>query len=487
MNIIDAIEDRELFAPFLGRDHSTWGNWMSALRCLYGLPLRRQDRLIIRECTGRRKLRCLPGEGFSEALFITGRRSGKSRTAALIGGFEAVFGGHEKKLAPGEQGMVAILAPTREQAGIVFKYLRALFETPMLAAEVVRETRTKFELRNGLTVAVLTGDHKRARGYTLVCAIVDELAFFGVDDAARVKNDTELVRGLKPSLATTGGKLIGITSPWIKAGYVYRMYKRNHANDTGRVLVWNCGSRTMNPTLPQSVIDEALEEDPTAARSEYLGEFREGASQFITPDIVEALVKKGRVESIPDRHHKYVAFFDASGGRADSASMAIAHTEEGRVVLDLLQEWRAPHNPPEVIRKAAGILGVWGIRSVTGDRYAAGFVERAFHALGRHYRPSDRSKSEIYMEALPLLCSGAIELLDNDRMVKQFSGLIRLSRSGGKDIVDHPPGGHDDLCNAACGALVNATAPEGGRIGVWGDVGSGNRARNFVHVLMNCD
>ena len=34
---------------------------------------------------------------------------------------------------------------------------------------------------------------------------------------------------------------------------------------------------------------------------------------------------------------------------------------------------------------------------------------------------------------------------------------MRTAR-GGKDSVDHPPNGHDDLANAACGALVLTTA-----------------------------
>jgi len=35
-------------------------------------------------------------------------------------------------------------------------------------------------------------------------------------------------------------------------------------------------------------------------------------------------------------------------------------------------------------------------------------------------------------------------------------GLERRARSGGKDLVTHYPGGHDDVANAAAGALVAA-------------------------------
>ena len=36
----------------------------------------------------------------------------------------------------------------------------------------------------------------------------------------------------------------------------------------------------------------------------------------------------------------------------------------------------------------------------------------------------------------------------------QLCGLERRTAWGGRDSIDHGPGGHDDLANAAAGALV---------------------------------
>lgn len=105
MNIIDAIKDRNLFRPFLANKHdnlSTWLNWFAALRCLYGLPVAKARHDVVRSCTGRDPSR-LPRGGFDTALFLTGRRSGKSRTAAVIGAYEAALAGHETKLSKGER------------------------------------------------------------------------------------------------------------------------------------------------------------------------------------------------------------------------------------------------------------------------------------------------------------------------------------------------------------------------------------------------
>jgi hypothetical protein len=46
--------------------------------------------------------------------------------------------------------------------------------------------------------------------------------------------------------------------------------------------------------------------------------------------------------------------------------------------------------------------------------------------------------------------------LDNPKLINQFIGLERRTARGGRDSIDHPPGGHDDICNAVAGfASIN--------------------------------
>ena len=116
MDIIEAIKDKQLFRPFLGK-LKTWEAWMVAMRCLYGLPIKGEAaKELIHECTGRTTL---PQEGFSTALFLTGRRSGKSRVAAIVAAYESALAGHESKLAKGERGIVLVASPTKSQSKIV--------------------------------------------------------------------------------------------------------------------------------------------------------------------------------------------------------------------------------------------------------------------------------------------------------------------------------------------------------------------------------
>jgi hypothetical protein len=452
VNILQAIADPNLFGPFFGKDLKSWRAWGVALKALYGLPVTGTGGIkLIKDCMGRDAAK-LPRSGFDQALFLTGRRSGKSRTAAAIGAFEAVLAGHEKKLAKGERGVVPIISPSRSQSRIVKDYLRNIFETPLLREQLVRETATSFELVNGTRVEILAGDYKTVRGFTLLSAIVDEVAFMGVDAESKVRSDTELIRALLPGLATTGGTLVAISSPHARKGWVWRQYQRCFGNDEAKTLVWNAASRTMNPTLPQRVVDQALADDLQAAKSEYLGEFRDDVSSYLPQEVIEALVVPGRRELQPDRHHIYRAFADVSGGRGDDATLAIAHQENGVVVIDKLCRYRPPFNPHLVIRQMVDEVRRWGIINVTGDNYAAEFVSTTFGTYGTGYQRCEKNKNQLYAELLPKICSREIELLDEPALVQQLASLERRVRAGGRDIIDHPPGGHDDLANVVAGA-----------------------------------
>jgi hypothetical protein len=81
--------------------------------------------------------------------------------------------------------------------------------------------------------------------------------------------------------------------------------------------------------------------------------------------------------------------------------------------------------------------------------------------LSIHLEPAEKTKSDIYLDLLPLINSKAVRLLDHDRLMLQFVGLERTTKSGGRDRIDHTRGCHDDVANAAAGALVYAYAGSG--------------------------
>ncbi len=464
MNIIEAIRDPNLFRPFLANKKdslSTWKPWLIALRVLHGLPVTSSyGRDLIRQCTGRDPKK-LPadGYGFNQALFLTGRRSGKSRIAALTAAYAAALSGLEKKLAPGEVGMVPVVAPTKHQGRIVRNYLRAIFQPSMLNQEVVSDRKNDtFVLRNGVTIDILPGDFRHVRGYTILQLCCDELAHFSYAEDSRVRSDTELVRAIQPSLATVNGRFIGISTPYGRKGFCWNTYNKHFGNNKSKVLVWNAPSRVMNCTLPQSVVDAALAEDMASAKAEYLGEFRDDVCIFLPPELIDNLVVKGRLENLPRPKISYSAFYDGSGGRNDAAAVSIAHLDGRKVVHDLIRNFPSPHNPYQVIADMAGILKQWGIRRVMGDAYAGEFSSAAWASHGIGYKKCSKQTSELYQEMLPLISSGELELLDNKLLIKQLCALERRTRGGGRDQISHPPRSHDDSAASLAGVCFEVKA-----------------------------
>jgi hypothetical protein len=67
------------------------------------------------------------------------------------------------------------------------------------------------------------------------------------------------------SMCPDHGVLILGSSVYRKRGFMYRQYKELHGNDEAESLVWFAPSHVMNPRLPQSVVDKALQNDKARA------------------------------------------------------------------------------------------------------------------------------------------------------------------------------------------------------------------------------
>lgn len=155
----------------------------------------------------------------------------------------------------------------------------------------------------------------------------------------------------------------------------------------------------------------------------------------------------------------YVAFCDPSGGSSDSMTLAVAHKGLfGWAVLDGYWERRPPFSPDDCVREFSETLKSYGISSVVGDKYAAQWTVERFREHEITYKHSALTKSEIFTTFVALLNSGKVKLPSDKKLKAQFESLERCSSRTGRDVIEHPPSGHDDVCNAAAGALVLASA-----------------------------
>ena len=454
MTIVEALGDRHLFGHLPAFTHlGTWRAWLVFLRAAYGLPLNDDDRASFQRHTGRRSYAPPPG-GWPEVVCIVGRQSGKTRIAATIAAFEAATATPE----PDGTEVYALLVGQDQRASVrtVFRYARAPFDrVPMLAQVVANTTAETFTLSTGCTVAAYPARPAAVRGLRARVVVLDELAFFRGSD--NLPTDAEMLRAVRPTLATTAGKLVILSSPYAQSGALYELHRRHFGRDDSPVLVWQASAPDMNPTLSRDYLQRMAQDDPEAYRSEVLGEFRAGVATFLDPEIVAASVDTGTRERPPAPGIAYVCFDDpASGSGTDAWTKAIAHRERERVVLDVLRTWTPPFNPSGVMAESAALSKAYGAHATSGDRYAPGFVLEGFRAHGVTYAPSTRDRSTLYLELLPLLNADRVRLLDVPDLLRELRGLERRRGTVGRDRVDHAPGQHDDRSNAAAGALVLA-------------------------------
>jgi hypothetical protein len=286
--ILAAMDDDRLWSPWF-KDRATWQPWRAFLAALFGLPLSEPDLAVFRAATGRT---APPAGGFTEAWLAVGRRGGKSMILALIAAYLAVFRDWRSFLAPGERGTIKVMACDRRQARVIHRYCRALLqEVPVLAALVTDVNDDEIVLTNRVVIEIQTASFRAVRGYTVIAALCDEIAFWRSDEAS-ANPDAEIIAAIRPAMATIPGAVfLAASSPYAKRGELWNNFRRWHGHDDAPVLVWHAPTRTMNSTVPQRVIDEAIERDPDAAGAEFNALFRTDIESFVSRDVVEALIE----------------------------------------------------------------------------------------------------------------------------------------------------------------------------------------------------
>jgi hypothetical protein len=435
MTILEALADRNLFGSLPAfRDLETWTAWRAFLASVYGLPR--------------------PG-GYSEAVAIVGRQSGKTRLAAAIATFEAISAERE----PGSD-LFAVLVAQDQRAALrtSFRYASAPFEaSAILKRSIVSQTADTQALETGVTLAAYPCRPAAVRGLRALVVVVDELAFFISTDGR--PTDTEMLRALRPCLATTGGKLIVLSSPYAQSGALWDLHRKHYGRDDSSTLCWTASAPEMNPTLPADYLERMKQDDPEAYRSEVLGKFRAGVSTFLDSDALEACVADRR-ELQP----------------ADGLSLRRVHRSEGRGQGrihggDCSPRRRRARDRRLRARMESAVQPCGrgrGVRGAAENVFLPGSDGRSVcrrMASGSLPLSLDRIRSGRSRSLSPLpRADTACECGDGgdpercQATLAELRGLERRRGTAGRDRVDHRPGSHDDRANSVAGVVYLAGA-----------------------------
>jgi hypothetical protein len=123
MNILDALDDPKVFGGFFRA--GTWDAWRVFMAALFGLPMTDDQLATYRRFTGRTTPPTAP---LHEAWLVCGRRGGKSFVLATIAVYLAAFKDWRQYLAPGEVGVIMIIAADRRQARVIMRYCTGLLK-----------------------------------------------------------------------------------------------------------------------------------------------------------------------------------------------------------------------------------------------------------------------------------------------------------------------------------------------------------------------
>jgi hypothetical protein len=151
----------------------------------------------------------------------------------------------------------------------------------------------------------------------------------------------------------------------------------------------------------------------------------------------------GRHELPPCESIQYTACCDAT------------HVEGDHIVIDVVRGIRGG-KPADTVAEYATLLKTYGVHSVRGDLFSGAWVRDDFLKCGIAYEPLEKNKSELYLDFLPILMQGRMELLDDRVMFNQLINLERRTSRIGRDVVCHPSikGATDDRINVVAAVAV---------------------------------
>jgi hypothetical protein len=180
--------------------------------------------------------------------------------------------------------------------------------------------------------------------------------------------------------------------PNLKSRKPKRLLKKRSNDDA--VLVVNGATELFNPTIDQAKIARELADDPEAARSDWMAEFRSGLSALLDDAVIDDAIDYARPLELPPRQGlKYHGFVDASAGRGDAFTCCIGHCqdnkENARFVCDVIRGRSAPFDDPQAVaQEYVQLANAYSCNAITGDNYSGEWVANAFRNGAQRYEVS---------------------------------------------------------------------------------------------------
>ncbi len=206
-------------------------------------------------------------------LVNASRQSGKSSTSALIALWTALYQ---------PNSLVLMVSPSLRQSGELFKKSLDMYRAMgrPVASEV--ENRLSLELENKSRIISLPGTEATIRGMSGAALLL-------LDEASRV--DDDLLAAVRPMLATSGGRLIALSTPNGPIGWWYKAWIKEQGWERYEIPA------TMCPRIsPEFLAEERATLGAISFAREYMCSFETPEGALWKPEWIE----ETRVVAHPD-------------------------------------------------------------------------------------------------------------------------------------------------------------------------------------------
>jgi hypothetical protein len=361
-------------------------------------------------------------------VLICGVRGGKS-TLSVGHAIKSVFAVDLSKVPTHETTRYVIVGPNIKHATDTYKKLLGYLQSsPVLQRHVEGEPTAdtvKIKRPDGriveITVVAASKGGRNVRGVWLVGITIEEAAMFGSESSGAVVNVEELLEAAETRLLD-GCQAWIITSPYGPVGLVYDLYKRHFGRTDTTTLVVHAPTRALNPSFPQSRIDEITLEDPDTAAREYGAEWVDADSAFLESLLLDAAMS--RTELVRTGRATVAAMDPATRGNAWTLSVGWSspHYESTdgtkrparKVTVAGVWQWvgskKEPLSPRKVFKEMADILRPYGVSQVYSDQWSLDAL--ADHAVSAGLRLVEHEGDGMapYLSLRTLLSNGLVEL-----------------------------------------------------------------------------
>lgn len=413
---------------------------------------------------------------YREGWAILGRRAGKSDAfAATIVAYEALCGGHEYYVRRGQRAICFQIAQDLRMARYSLHFIRAALEDSPIGKKAIQQiTADRIDLKNGVSIYCVPPTTKSVRGFASPVAVLDEVGMW-YQESDSANPDYEIYRAVTPGqIQFPNAKIIGISTPWNKAGLLYKYYEagtggaRLHSElareEFARAVVFHGPTAAIgNPAVSREYLAAERARDPRAFERECLAIFQDSISGFLPAALIERATCRGIVERPPQSSLAYVAAIDPAF-RRDAFGFCLLHRDtDGVIVVDAIRRFEGSHdkplNPAAVLDELAPLCRSYGVTVIYSDQYHYESLSQLARERGLEVIPTPftaKNKAQLYGNLQQLFQVGQIQLLDHYELLKELRMLEKTLTDAGGVKIAAPAGFHDDLASVLCIAANQA-------------------------------